>query len=135
MKTAKGLTDRPMLDLDQAYVIINILNDSLTTTSLNRKVSDGINAHELGDTIADTTNAAVEDIVVTAQIKEMMNYALSNLTPRERDVLECIFVHNITLPEIGKRHGVTRQRIWQIKAKALKKLRQPKTAEKLEGLL
>ena len=72
-------------------------------------------------------------------LKDRLKDVLHTLTPREREVLNLRFGLNDgysrTLEEVGKQFGVTRERIRQIEAKALRKLRHPTRIRKLEGFL
>lgn len=84
-------------------------------------------------------NFDVEERVEYEQLIESLDKALKTLTPREQDVIESRYgLKNKkpqTLDEIGKRHGVTRERIRQIESKALKKLKNPNINKRLRGFL
>jgi len=89
----------------------------------------------LGDFIEDTNMESPIDFATTSGLKEATQEILSTLTPREAKVLRMRFGIDMntdhTLEEVGKQFDVTRERIRQIEAKALRKLRHPSRAEKL----
>jgi len=93
----------------------------------------------LGDFIEDTTMESPIDFATTAGLGEAMKEVLATLTPREAKVLRMRFGIDMntdhTLEEVGKQFDVTRERIRQIEAKALRKLRHPSRAEKLNSFL
>ena len=93
---------------------------------------------ELGDVLADTESASPEDIATTQTLKDEVQRVLESvLTPRERLVLQLRFglgngqAH--TLEQVGRELGITRERVRQIEAGALAKLRQPPVLERLRG--
>jgi len=83
----------------------------------------------LGDFIEDTRATAPIDAVMSMNLREQTRQALAALTPREEQVLRLRFglgePTDYTLEEVGQRFAVTRERIRQIEAKALRKLRRP----------
>mgnify|MGYP000566115989 CR=1 FL=1 len=91
----------------------------------------------LGDFIEDEAAQDLEEAAARALLKEQMHNILKSLTPRERRVLQLRFgLENgryHTLAEIGEKLGVTRERIRQIEAKALRKLRHPSRSKKLRA--
>lgn len=93
----------------------------------------------LGDFIEDTTMQSPVDFATTSGLSEAMKEVLMTLTPREAKVLRMRFGIDMntdhTLEEVGKQFDVTRERIRQIEAKALRKLRHPSRAEKLNSFL
>ena len=93
----------------------------------------------LGDFIEDTNIESPIDFATTSGLREAMKEVLSSLTPREAKVLRMRFGIEMntdhTLEEVGKQFDVTRERIRQIEAKALRKLRHPTRAEKLQSFL
>jgi RNA polymerase primary sigma factor len=93
----------------------------------------------LGDFIEDTTMESPVDFATTSGLSEAMKEVLMSLTPREAKVLRMRFGIDMntdhTLEEVGKQFDVTRERIRQIEAKALRKLRHPSRAEKLNSFL
>jgi RNA polymerase primary sigma factor len=93
----------------------------------------------LGDFIEDTSSAMPLDAATNESLKEAVIEILDTLTPREAKVLKMRFGIDMntdhTLEEVGKQFDVTRERIRQIEAKALRKLRHPSRAEKIHSFL
>ena len=93
----------------------------------------------LGDFIEDTNIESPVDFATNSGLREAMREVLSSLTPREAKVLRMRFGIDMntdhTLEEVGKQFDVTRERIRQIEAKALRKLRHPTRAEKMQSFL
>jgi RNA polymerase primary sigma factor len=94
---------------------------------------------QLGDFVEDKEATAPSDAASLAMLHSEMEGILDTLTPRERRVLQLRFGlvdgHQRTLEEVGKRFGVTRERIRQIEGKALRKLRHPSRSGKLRDFL
>jgi RNA polymerase primary sigma factor len=93
---------------------------------------------ELGDVLADTESASPEDIATTQTLKDEVQRVLESvLTPRERLVLQLRFGLGNGQPhpleQVGRELGITRERVRQIEAGALAKLRQPPVLERLRG--
>jgi RNA polymerase primary sigma factor len=92
----------------------------------------------LGDFIEDTQALAPADAVMSLNLREQTRQALAGLTPREEQVLRLRFgvgeSTDYTLEEVGQRFAVTRERIRQIEAKALRKLRRPQRIRPLGEL-
>jgi RNA polymerase primary sigma factor len=92
-----------------------------------------------GDFIPDTTAEDPSDVTAIALLKEKIRDVLESLTERERQVLEQRFGlvdgYSRTLEEVGRQFKVTRERIRQIEAKALRKMRHPTRIRQLEGFL
>jgi len=107
-------------------------------TSLETPVGDEDDSH-LGDFIQDTTQPTPYDSTSRQLLKEQMEEVLSTLSDREKRVLIYRFGLDDgrakTLEEVGKTFGVTRERIRQIEAKALRKLRHPSRSKKLKDYL
>ncbi len=93
----------------------------------------------LGDFIKDQEALAPEDAASTSMLKEQLLEALDTLSPREQKVLKLRFGledgRSRTLEEVGKRFDVTRERIRQIEAKALRRLKHPSKSKKLKDFL
>ncbi|MEI6971696.1 MAG: RNA polymerase sigma factor RpoD [bacterium] len=106
--------------------------------SLQSPVGDGDDAH-FGDFIEDKSAENPSEMTAYSLLKERLKNVLHTLTSREREVLNLRFGLNDgysrTLEEVGKQFAVTRERIRQIEAKALRKLRHPIRLRKLEGFL
>lgn len=73
-----------------------------------------------------------EESVQNNELKSLVNDVVSTLTKRESDVLKMRYEHDMTLEEIGKTLGVSRDRVRQVEQKALRKLREPKRSQKLK---
>ncbi len=106
--------------------------------SLQSPVGDGDDAH-FGDFIEDKGAENPSEMTAYSLLKERLKDVLGTLTEREQQVLNLRFGLNDgysrTLEEVGKQFNVTRERIRQIEAKALRKLRHPTRIRKLEGFL
>jgi RNA polymerase sigma factor RpoD-like protein len=106
--------------------------------SLQSKVGDNDDA-KYGDFIPDTTAENPSEQTAYAMLRERLGEILLTLTDRERQVLDYRFGltdgFSRTLEEVGKQFNVTRERIRQIEAKALRKLRHPSRMKKLDGFL
>ena len=101
-------------------------------------IGDDDDSH-LGDFIEDTTTLAPSDAAHATDSSDVIKEVLDSLTPREAKVLRMRFGIEMrtdhTLEEVGKQFDVTRERIRQIEAKALRKLRHPSRADKLKSFL
>jgi len=106
--------------------------------SLQSPVGDGEDAH-FGDFIEDKSAENPSEMTAYSMLKERLREVLNTLTERERAVLDYRFGltdgYSRTLEEVGRLFNVTRERIRQIEAKALRKLRHPTRMRKLEGFL
>ncbi|MBI5786625.1 MAG: sigma-70 family RNA polymerase sigma factor, partial [Rhodocyclales bacterium] len=101
-------------------------------------IGDDDDSH-LGDFIEDTATLAPMEAALHGSMREIVKEVLDSLTPREAKVLRMRFGIEMntdhTLEEVGKQFDVTRERIRQIEAKALRKLRHPSRSEKLRSFL
>jgi RNA polymerase primary sigma factor len=115
--------------------IITIARDPV---SLETPVGDEDDSH-LGDFIEDKLAPAPLEEASMAMLRLEVEHVLDTLTPRERRVLQLRFGliggHQRTLEEVGKRFGVTRERIRQIESKALRKLRHPARSGRLSDFI
>ncbi|MBI3286911.1 MAG: RNA polymerase sigma factor RpoD [Chloroflexi bacterium] len=115
-----------------------ILEIAQRPLSLEMPVGEEKDSH-LGDFIEDRKAPAPVEVASAALLREHMSEILTSLTPREGRVLQMRFGltdgHTYTLEEVGSRFGVTRERIRQIEAKALRKLRHPSRSRKLRDYL
>jgi RNA polymerase primary sigma factor len=107
--------------------------------SLETPIGEEEDSH-LGDFIEDRTIANPADAVITANLREITEEVLKSLTPREEKVIKMRFGlgpngSEHTLEEVGQHFAVTRERIRQIEAKALRKLRHPSRSRKLKAFL
>ena len=115
-----------------------ILKISQEPVSLETPIGEEEDSH-LGDFIEDEEALAPADAASFFLLREQLSDVLSTLTPREKRVLEMRFGlldgRSRTLEEVGQDFGVTRERIRQIEAKALRKLRHPSRSKKLKDYL
>ena len=106
--------------------------------SMESPIGDDDDSH-LGDFIEDANNIAPADAAMYSSLREVTADVLESLTPREAKVLRMRFGIDMntdhTLEEVGKQFDVTRERIRQIEAKALRKLRHPTRSDKLKSFL
>ncbi|MDR2016062.1 MAG: RNA polymerase sigma factor RpoD [Burkholderiales bacterium] len=118
--------------------IRKILKISKEPISMETPIGDDDDSH-LGDFIEDSLVIAPSDAAVNASLRDVCKEILDSLTPREAKVLRMRFGIEMntdhTLEEVGKQFDVTRERIRQIEAKALRKLRHPSRSEKLRSFL
>ena len=115
-----------------------ILKISQEPVSLETPIGEEEDSH-LGDFIPDDGAPAPADAASHTMLREQLSDVLSTLTPREEKVLRLRFGledgRSRTLEEVGKEFNVTRERIRQIEAKALRKLRHPSRSRKLKDYL
>src|SRR5687767_14581570 len=118
--------------------IRKILKISKEPISMETPIGDDDDSH-LGDFIEDLSTVAPSDAAVNASLRDVCKEVLDTLTPREAKVLRMRFGIEMntdhTLEEVGKQFDVTRERIRQIEAKALRKLRHPSRSERLRSFL
>jgi len=116
-----------------------IMKISQKTTSLETPIGDEEDSY-LGDFIPDETQPSPYDATSIKMLKENVDEVLSSLSEREAKVLKMRFGldehhRSMTLEEVGREFGVTRERIRQIEAKALRKLKHPSQRKKLQDYL
>jgi RNA polymerase primary sigma factor len=125
------------MDISPAKVR-TIVKVSQLPVSLESPMGEEEDSH-LGDFIEDRDTLPPADAASRQLLKEQIDEVLSSLTPREQRVLQLRFGledgRSRTLEEVGKEFGVTRERIRQIEAKALRKLRHPSRSRKLKDYL
>jgi RNA polymerase primary sigma factor len=118
--------------------IRKILKIAKEPISMETPIGDDDDSH-LGDFIEDTHTLAPADAALHGSMHNVVKEVLDSLTPREAKVLRMRFGVEMstdhTLEEVGKQFDVTRERIRQIEAKALRKLRHPSRADKLKSFL
>jgi RNA polymerase primary sigma factor len=119
--------------------IRTILKIAKVPISMETRIGDGDDLH-LGDFIEDVSTVAPIDAAISASLREQCKDVLdATLTPREAKVLRMRFGIEMntdhTLEEVGRQFNITRERIRQIEAKALRKLRHPSRSEKLKSFL
>jgi RNA polymerase primary sigma factor len=124
------------MDPDKVREILKI---SQNTTSLESPVGTGDDESVLGDFIADEKQVSPYDATSQQMLRENIDEVLSALSDREAKVLKMRFGLSgnkmMTLEEVGRKFGVTRERIRQIEAKALRKLKHPSRRKKLQDFL
>src|SRR5947209_3184724 len=118
--------------------IRKILKISKEPISMETPIGDDDDSH-LGDFIEDQSTLAPSDAATFASLRDVTKEVLDTLTPREAKVLRMRFGIEMstdhTLAEVGEQFDVTRERIRQIEAKALRKLRHPSRSERLKSFL
>jgi len=118
--------------------IRKILKIAKEPISMETPIGDDDDSH-LGDFIEDTSTIAPVDAAQYNSLSDVTKDVLDSLTPREAKVLRMRFGIEMstdhTLEEVGKQFDVTRERIRQIEAKALRKLRHPSRSDKLKSFL
>ena len=133
--TDDEIADELGIDPERVREIRKISRDPV---SLETPVGDDGDAH-LGDFVEDRDATTPSDAAALAMLHSEMEDILDTLSPRERRVLQLRFGlvdgQQRTLEEVGRRFGVTRERIRQIEAKALRKLRHPSRSRKLRDFL
>jgi RNA polymerase primary sigma factor len=132
---ASTLAEKMEIPEEKIRKILKIAKEPI---SMEAPVGDDDDSH-LGDFIEDTNNLAPAEAALQAGMRDVMEEVLESLTPREAKVLRMRFgiemATDHTLEEVGKQFDVTRERIRQIEAKALRKLRHPSRSEKLRNFL
>ena len=134
--TPEELSAEMGLPLEKIQRVLKISKEPVSTEA---PIGDESEGSTIGDFIIDKDATAPDDSAFHAGLSEAMRELLSTLSPREAKVLCMRFGINMntdhTLEEVGKQFSVTRERIRQIEAKALKKLRHPCRSEKLLSFL
>ena len=133
--TDEEIAKRMGIGVDKVREVMKISQDPV---SLETPIGEEDDSH-LGDFLKDTNCMSPEEYATNEILKEEIKAVLSTLQPREQQVLELRFGlidgTSYTLEEVGKRFNVTRERIRQIEAKALRKLRHPSRAKKLKDFM
>ena len=133
--TAEEIAAEINMPADKVREIIRIAQEPV---SLETPIGEEEDSH-LGDFIPDEDALAPQDAASQAMLKEQLAAVLQTLTPREEMVLRLRFGledgRSRTLEEVGKAFNVTRERIRQIEAKALRKLRHPSRSKKLKDFI
>ncbi len=129
------IAERMDIPVEKVREVIKISQDPV---SLETPIGEEDDSH-LGDFIKDESSLSPEEYATNEILKEEIKSVLETLQPREQQVLELRFGlidgTCYTLEEVGKRFNVTRERIRQIEAKALRKLRHPSRAKKLKDFM
>ena len=133
--SAEEIADEMDMPVDKVREILKIAQEPV---SLETPIGEEEDSH-LGDFIADDGASEPSEAASFTLLKEQLVDVLSTLTPREEKVLKLRFGiedgRTRTLEEVGKEFNVTRERIRQIEAKALRKLRHPSRSKKLKDFL
>ncbi|WP_367103380.1 RNA polymerase sigma factor RpoD [uncultured Psychrobacter sp.] len=133
--TPEELGERLEMDEVKVRKVLKIAKEPI---SMETPIGDDEDSH-LGDFIEDSTISSPVDDATSAGLREATRDVLGNLTEREARVLKMRFGIDMptdhTLEEVGKQFDVTRERIRQIEAKALRKLRHPSRSEHLRSFL
>ena len=130
---ASVLAERMEIPEDKIRKIMKIAKEPI---SMETPIGDDDDSH-LGDFIEDSANTAPMEAAMQAGLRDVVKDILDSLTPREAKVLRMRFGIEMstdhTLEEVGKQFDVTRERIRQIEAKALRKLKHPSRSDKLRS--
>jgi RNA polymerase primary sigma factor len=133
--TPEELSERMIMPEDKIRKVLKIAKEPI---SMETPIGDDEDSH-LGDFIEDTTITQPLDSATGGSLKDATQEVLAGLTAREAKVLRMRFGIDMntdhTLEEVGKQFDVTRERIRQIEAKALRKLRHPSRSEQLKSFL
>jgi RNA polymerase primary sigma factor len=133
--TPDELAERMEMPEDKVRKVLKIAKEPI---SMETPIGDDEDSH-LGDFIEDAGAESPLDSATVESLRETVHGVLSQLTPREAKVLRMRFGIDLstdhTLEEVGKQFDVTRERIRQIEAKALRKLRHPSRSEQLRSFL
>jgi RNA polymerase primary sigma factor len=132
---APTLAEKMEIPEDKIRKIMKIAKEPI---SMETPIGDDDDSH-LGDFIEDTNSVAPVDAAMQAGLRDVVKDILDSLTPREAKVLRMRFGIEMstdhTLEEVGKQFDVTRERIRQIEAKAIRKLKHPSRSDKLRTYL
>jgi RNA polymerase primary sigma factor len=132
---APTLAEKMEMPEDKIRKIMKIAKEPI---SMETPIGDDDDSH-LGDFIEDTNSVAPVDAAMQAGLRDVVKDILDSLTPREAKVLRMRFGIEMstdhTLEEVGKQFDVTRERIRQIEAKAIRKLKHPSRSDKLRTYL
>ena len=132
---AAVLAEKMEMPEDKVRKILKIAREPI---SMETPIGDDDDSH-LGDFIEDSSTLAPTEAAMQAGLRDVVKEILDSLTPREAKVLRMRFgiemANDHTLEEVGKQFDVTRERIRQIEAKALRKLKHPTRSDKLRSFL
>jgi RNA polymerase primary sigma factor len=133
--TPEELAEKVGMPLEKVRRVLKIVREPL---SLETPIGDEEDSH-LGDFIEDTNAILPIDAVIQSNLRETTTRALASLTPREERIIRMRFGIGMnkdhTLEEVGQQFSVTRERIRQIEAKALRKLKHPSRSRILRSFL
>jgi RNA polymerase primary sigma factor len=133
--TSEEIAQRMDIPVSKVRKVLKIAQEPI---SLETPIGEEEDSH-LGDFIPDTNVVSPSDAVININLKEQTDSVLKTLTPREERVIKMRFGvgegSEHTLEEVGQSFAVTRERIRQIEAKALRKLRHPSRSRRLKPFL
>ena len=133
--TPEEIAEKMEMKLDKVRKVLKIAKEPI---SLETPIGEEEDSH-LGDFIEDKAIISPQEAMISSNLSEQTRKVLASLTPREEKVLRMRFgigeKYDHTLEEVGQDFDVTRERIRQIEAKALRKLRHPSRAKKLKTFI
>ena len=133
--TPEELGKKLGMPIEKVRKVLQIVKEPL---SLETPIGDEEDSH-LGDLIEDKNAIPPIDAMIQSNLRETTTHVLASLTPREERIVRMRFGLGMngdhTLEEIGQQFSVTRERIRQIEAKALRKLKHPSRSRELRGFL
>ncbi len=133
--TPEEIAQKMEMPIEKVRKVLKIAKEPI---SLETPIGEEEDSH-LGDFIEDKSSPSPAEAVVALNLKEMTDRVMMTLTPREEKVLRMRFGIGVpsdhTLEEVGQHFEVTRERIRQIEAKALRKLRHPSRSKKLKSFV
>ena len=133
--TSEEMAERTGVDVEKVKSILKVSQEPM---SLDSPIGDGEDSF-LADFIEDVDSEAPDDATIKNSLRTNLNQVLATLSPREERVLRMRFgidtAVDLTLEEVGRNFAVTRERIRQIEAKALKKLKHPSRKNQLSSFM
>ena len=133
--TPEEMAEESGIDLEKVKTIFKIAKEPI---SLDSPVGDSEDSF-LGDFIEDADSVSPDEATIKNNLRHSLNHVLASLSPREESVLRMRYgidtAVDLTLEEVGKNFAVTRERIRQIEAKALKKLKHPTRRDRLASFM
>lgn len=133
--TPEEMAEESGIELDKVKTIFKIAKEPI---SLDSPVGDGEDSF-LGDFIEDADTLSPDEATIRSNLRHSLNHVLASLSPREESVLRMRYgidtSVDLTLEEVGRNFAVTRERIRQIEAKALKKLKHPTRRDRLASFM
>jgi RNA polymerase primary sigma factor len=134
--TPEELAEKLAIPVEKVRGILKLVREPM---SLDSPIGDEEDSISLGDRIEDQNAVSPVAAAITANLRRVTTETLACLTPREEHIVRMRFGIGLTadhtLEEVGKRFSVTRERIRQIEAKALRKLKHPRHSRHLRSFL